>query len=370
MLHDFLQDTFLGSTLLRWALATTAVILITSVLRLINSVIQGRLEETAPKTASTLDDMMLDLSQRTSFPFQLAVGVAAATYILTLPDSWDQRVRSTVLLVVLIQTGVWASGIVNYLIIAMLDKRATPDPVSRTGRNMLRFLGLTLVWCAVLLLCLDNLGIDVTTLIAGLGVTGVAVALATQNIVGDLFASVSILLDKPFLVGDFIIIDNYMGTVERIGIKSTRIRSLGGEGIVFANSDLSKSRLRNYKSMQERRLVFTFSVRYDTPPDKLESIGVMVKEVVTGTPRARFDRAHWLAFGDNGLLFEVVYFALTDDYNVYMDIQQAINLGILRNLRAEGIALAYGTPVTQVPPELSTARRAELPSRSAAAPAS
>ncbi len=178
---------------------------------------------------------------------------------------------------------------------------------------------------------------------AGLGVTGIAVALALQNILGDLFASLSIVLDKPFVVGDYIVVDTLQGTVERIGLKTTRVRSLSGEQIVFSNADLLKSRLRNFKRMQERRVAFTFGVTYQTPEALLTRIPGIVREVITPLPSTRFDRAHFQSFGEYALLFEVVYFVTTPDYALFMDIQQAINLGLLGRFRQEGIAFAYPT---------------------------
>jgi small-conductance mechanosensitive channel len=199
------------------------------------------------------------------------------------------------------------------------------------------------VWSLVLLLALDNLGFNITALLAGMGIGGIAVALAAQNILGDLFASLSIVLDKPFVVGDFIVVGEQLGTVEYIGLKTTRIRSLGGEQIVFSNTDLLGSRIRNYKRMQERRVVFGFGVVYQTPHEKLQTIPGMVREIIGKLDRARFDRAHFKEYGDSSLNFEVVYYVLSADYNVYMDIQQAINLELFRRFQEDGIDFAYPT---------------------------
>ena len=171
----------------------------------------------------------------------------------------------------------------------------------------------------------------------------IAVALAAQNILGDLFASLSIVLDKPFAVGDFLIIDNYMGSVEKVGLKTTRVRSLSGEQLIFSNNDLLGSRIRNFKRMYQRRVVFSFGVVYETPANQLEAIPSMVREIVQGQPQTRFDRAHFQKFGDYALIFEVVYHVDSPDYNLYMDIQQAINLAIYRGLDERGLALAYPT---------------------------
>lgn len=190
---------------------------------------------------------------------------------------------------------------------------------------------------------LDNLGVDVTTLITGLGIGGVAIALATQNILGDLFASLSIVLDKPFVVGDFIRTGEDLGRVEQIGLKTTRVRSLSGELLVFSNSDLLQSRIRNYKQMEERRILFRIGVVYQTAPARLRRIPLIVREIIERQQAVRFDRAHFAAFGDSSYDFEFVYFVGSPDYNAYMDTQQAINLAIVDAFAAEKIELAYPT---------------------------
>jgi small-conductance mechanosensitive channel len=195
----------------------------------------------------------------------------------------------------------------------------------------------------VALLTLDNLGIDITALVAGLGIGGIAVALAVQNIFGDLFASLSITLDRPFVVGDFLTVGEVLGTVESIGIKSTRLRSLSGEQIVMPNSDLLSSRVRNYGRMLERRVVFATAVTYETPIDLLERIPRLIREIVEAQTDTRFDRSHFAAHGAASLDFETVYYVRSPDYNRYMDIQQAINLAVYRRFAAEGIEFAFPT---------------------------
>jgi small-conductance mechanosensitive channel len=199
------------------------------------------------------------------------------------------------------------------------------------------------LWSAVVLLALDNLGVDITALVAGLGVGGVAVALAVQNILGDLFASLAIVLDKPFVLRDFIIVGDLLGTVEHIGLKTTRVRALSGEQLIFSNADLLSSRIRNFGRMFERRVVFQIGVTYQTPRGKLEAIPGIIRDAITAQDGTRFDRSHFAAYGDFSLNFESVYYVLSPDYNRYMDIQQAINLRIHERFEAEEIEFAYPT---------------------------
>jgi small-conductance mechanosensitive channel len=199
------------------------------------------------------------------------------------------------------------------------------------------------LWSVILLLALDNLGVDVTALVAGLGVGGIAVALAVQNVLGDLFASLSIVLDKPFVIGDFVNVGELVGTVEHIGLKTTRVRSLSGEQIVFSNADLLGSRIRNFGRMYERRVVFTIGVTYQTPRSKLIAIPRIIREAVEARQKTRFDRSHFKEYAASSIDFETVYFVLDPNFNAYMDIQQEINLQIHERFEAEGIEFAYPT---------------------------
>lgn len=206
------------------------------------------------------------------------------------------------------------------------------------------------IWAVVLLLTLDNLGIKITTLVAGLGIGGLAIALAVQNVLGDLFASLSITFDKPFIVGDSLGVDNISGTVEQIGLKTTRLRSVTGEQIVMSNADLLKSRLRNYGRMDERRVVLTLGVTYETLHEKLERLPRELREIVEAQQHTRVERCHFARFGAGAIEFEAVYVMTTADYNIYMDVQQAINLSIHAWFEQEHIEFAQSVPKIVIPP--------------------
>jgi small-conductance mechanosensitive channel len=197
-----------------------------------------------------------------------------------------------------------------------------------------------LIWLLGIVFLLENLGFKVTSIVAGLGIGGAAIALASQSILGDLFSYFSIMLDRPFELDDFIIIGSDMGTIEHIGIKTTRIRSLDGEQLILSNKDLTDSRIRNYKRMQLRRVAFKLHVTYNTSEEKLKQACVLIRQIIEGIKKTRFDRAHFFAYRDADLEIEVVYFVLSEDYNVYMDVQQNINLGIKKAFEREGIEFA------------------------------
>ena len=199
------------------------------------------------------------------------------------------------------------------------------------------------IWALAFVVFLDNLGFKISALIAGLGIGGIAIALAAQAVLGDLFSYFAILFDRPFEVGDFIILDQYLGTIEHIGIKTTRIRSLGGEQVILSNTDLTSSRVRNYKRMGKRRVSFKLGVTYQTPLEKLKVMPGIIEKIIKGVKDTTFDRAHFFSYGDFNLVFEIIYYVMSRDYNKYMDTQQEINFAIKKEFEARGIEFAYPT---------------------------
>jgi len=306
-------------------------------------VLLNRWSRFAETTVNSFDDDLVAVLRRTQWWFLLVVGLYVGALSLDLPEQGDRFFHSVTVLTLLMQTGLWSSTFLAQLLERYQVKRRETDPGSATALSLVNFIGRVVLWSIILLLTLDNLGINVTALIAGLGVGGIAIALAVQNILGDLFASLSIVLDKPFAVGDFLIIDDLLGSVEHVGLKTTRLRSLSGEQLVFSNSDLLKSRIRNYGRMYERRVVFEIGVTYQTPRSKLEIIPSILREAVEASEGTRFDRSHFKAYGNFSLNFETVYYVLSADYNRYMDIQQAVNLHIHQRFEEEGIEFAYPT---------------------------
>lgn len=271
-------------------------------------------------------------------PFALMIGASA----LELQPQLERTLEVAAIAGVALQAGLW----ITHMIRGWVRRRTsaqTTDGDAITALALLGFAARVVVWALVLLSILDQMGFNITALVAGLGIGGVAVALAVQNILGDLFASLSIVLDKPFVVGDFIVVDTMRGTVERIGVKSTRVRSLDGEGIVFSNSELLKSRIRNFKQMRERRVLFTIGITYETSPEDVRAVPGMVESIVKAQEKTRFDRAHFKEYGDSALVFEIVYYVLDPAYNTYMDIQQEINLALFSSFAERGLSFAYPT---------------------------
>ena len=340
---SILSRELAGNTVGEWVLAAATLVLTPLVLLAVRRVAARRLHRIAHTTATRIDDVIVELLERTRTWFFVALGVVLASLLIELPHDGTRYLRLGAVSVALVQGGLWGVLAVERIIEQHFSADDPNDIGRATGSAVIRLFGIVAVWSLVLLMALANLGVDITALVAGLGIGGIALALGLQNILGDLFASVSILLDKPFVVGDFIIVGEFMGTVERIGVKTSHLRSLGGELIVFSNSDLLQSRVRNYRNMERRRVLFRLGVVYQTPHEQLRRIPQMLEECVQGIEGVSFDRAHFAEFGDFALKFEVVYFVLDRDYNVHMDHLQELNLAIHGAFQREGIEFAYPT---------------------------
>jgi small-conductance mechanosensitive channel len=336
------RTQFFGNTVGDWTLGVIAFLVTFTVLPLIRGYIsaQRRRWLRAGRELPIPVQLLALLIARTSKLFLLTLALKLAFTQVELPPRVEKAATTAIVLTFWFQFGLWLMAAVRFGI-ETRARRAGADSAISGSFDIIRFIASILVWSLALLLALDNLGIQIKPLLAGLGIGGIAVALAVQNVLGDLFASLSIALDKPFGVGDALQVDNISGTVEHIGVKSTRIRATTGEQIIISNADLLKSRLHNNARMQERRSAFVLNVTYDTPPEKLRAIPAMVREIVAAQPQTRFDRCHFLAYTDWALRFEVVYFVTVADFNTYANAQQAINLGVLERFRAMGIEFAF-----------------------------
>ncbi len=357
---QIVDGRFFGNTLGAWIAAGTVLVLTTIVLHAARSILVRRLGKLAARTATDVDDFVVDLLRRTRGYFILALSLSAAARALVLPALAVSAVRIVTWIAILLQVGTWASSLVTFWL-DRWSRRRGDDAVNVTTLSAFGAITRVAIWAMLAVLFIRwGLDKDITPLITGLGIGGIAVALAVQNVLGDLFSSLSIVLDKPFVIGDFIIVDGFLGSIEYVGLRTTRVRSLGGELIIFANTDLVKARVRNYKRMLERRVVFTIGVQYDTPPDEVAAIPGIVRDIVEKTPNTRFDRAHFLTWGDSSLNCEIVYWVLSPDFNVYADIHHGINLEILRRFNARGIEFAFPTRTLHVhgiPPVAETGAR-------------
>lgn len=335
-----------GNGVETWAVAVGVFAASWLVLRVLKSIFLNRARHFAERYDAKWLDLLTDLFDSTKWWFLMVLGLYFGSLVLAMEDRARNLTWGVAVLVLLLQAAMWGNRLIDFFIVRYAREKA--EAGAQMPIAILGFLSRLAMWTLIVLLALDNMGVDVTALVAGLGIGGIAVALAVQNILGDLLASLSIFMDRPFEKGDFIIVGDFMGTVEKVGVKTTRIRSLSGEQLIFSNNDLLTSRIRNYKRMDERRILFSVGVTYDTPHEKLTEVSKIISEIIEAQEQTRLDRVHFKSFGDSALIYEAVYYMLKPDYNLYMDTQQAINVEIYRRFGEEGLEFAFPTQTIHV----------------------
>jgi len=335
-----LERSVYGNTILDWLVATGITLLAALVLVALRAQglrwLRAHIAGTHPHAISR----MRAIFEGTRPWFLVMVAIFIGAQFLTLPPKADRFIDHLTIVAVIAQAAFWASLAIRHWLGREIALKRQTDAGAATTVAVLGFFAQLVLWSLVVLLALENLGFNITTLLAGLGIGGVAMALAAQGILGDVFASITIALDKPFAIGDFITLDDLMGTVEHVGLKTTRLRSLSGEQIVLSNTDLLKARVHNFKRLNERRVEFTLGIAYDTPAQQLALVPAIMREAIEAQPATRFDRAHFKKYGNSSLIFEAAFYYGDPDYNRYMDAQQAINLAIYRRFEQERIMLA------------------------------
>lgn len=341
------ENTLLGNTILQWLVALGIIIVSWAIIRGAKHVFLTRFKRFSAHTRTTLDDFIVQLAEGALIPALYLGALYAGVNYLTLTPKVDKLLHVAVMVVVTFIIIKTITSALNYLINNALGNDAADIEKKKQARGIIIIVNIVL-WILALVFLINNLGYNITSVVTGLGIGGVAIALASQTILGDLFNYFVIFFDKPFEVGDFIIVDDKMGSIEYIGVKSTRIRTLSGEQLICSNTNLVNARIHNYKRMENRRVVFTLGVVYNTSPEKVQRIPGLIKDIIVSQKDTRFDRAHFSAFGQFSLTFEVVYYILSADYNLYMDRQQAIYLSILNAFKREGIQFALPTQTLQI----------------------
>ncbi len=303
-----------------------------------------RIKKLTKKTKTKADSMVVEFIEQIGWPFDAVISLFFVSRFVTLPGVIDTAIYYMLIIIVVYYAGKGAFRTIDILISEQIEAKKEKDEISSAQLiRVMGSIGKVALGIIAALLIISNLGINVSSLLAGVGIGGIAIAFALQNILSDLFSSFSIFFDKPFVEGDFIIIGDDMGTVQKIGLKSTRILTLQGHELVVSNNELTSIRINNYRDMKERRALFHLGVVYDTPVKKLEKIPSIIKKIIEDTDKARFDRANFKKYGDFSLVFEVVYYAETSDYYEYMDINEKINLEIAKAFKKEKIEFAYPT---------------------------
>lgn len=375
-MHDaafitWVQETaFLGIPLWSLLLALAASVATYGVIQVVLGLLTRRANTWAAQSSNSTAQALADVVAGTSRFLVLMVALLVGASLLDLPGRWESRLSQLWFVAVALQMGLWGMRAIGLGVRRYVDRHSSAGMTQVSASATLLSWGLrTLLWSVVMLAILSNVGVNITAFVASLGVGGIAVALAMQNILGDLFASLAIAVDKPFEVGDFIAVGDITGTVQVIGLKTTRIRSLQGEQVVMSNTDLLKHTISNYRMMETRRIVFGFGVTFDATPEQAEAVPQVVRKIIEGLPQLKFDRAHFKAYGASALEYEVVYIVQDPAYGVYMDMQQAINLAMMREFKTLGVEFAFPTRTVHIATTPASLEAANVPSGSAEASA-
>lgn len=342
--QNWLQNEIWGNTLQAYFIAAAIFVGIIVGIKIVKRVVVWRLQKLVKKTENDIDDLVISIINTFTWPFEILVAFVISIQFLNLTDIVEQ-IGDYVLIIGLSVFVVLAlQKVIDYIIKKIITQRSEDD--EDFDASVFRVLGKIIkliLWVVAILIVVQNFGYDVTALVAGLGVGGIAIAFALQGVLSDMFSYFSIYFDKPFRAGDFIVVGKKSGTVERIGIKSTRLRTLQGEELVVSNKELTEAKVHNYKRMKSRRVVLEFGVTYDTKTEMLREIPKIIAKLISPVDNAKFDRAHFKKFGDSALIFEVVYHIQSEDYEEYMDVQEKVNLGVKEELENRGIEFAYPT---------------------------
>lgn len=336
---------FFGNTGYDYIVAFVIFAALIIILKIIKMIVVGRLRQLAKKTKTDFDDTLIEIFGKVKPPFYFFVALFFSIKSLMLPNLVSTGFKILFYIVIVWEIINGLGKLVDYFAGKYLSQMEGGDKQGQS-KAMVRAVNMivkAILWAFGLTLILANLGVDVTSIIASLGIGGLAVALALQNVLRDIFSSFSIYIDKPFMIGDYIVVGEDSGTVEKIGMRSTRIRTLQGEEMVISNTELTDARVKNFKKMEKRRVAFELGVVYETKQDKLKAIPDIIKEIVMVVKGAEFDRCHFKSYGESSLNFEIVYYVRSAEYSDYMDINQAINLQIFERFAKEKIEFAYPT---------------------------
>jgi len=336
------EASFLGNTLDHYLYALLVFAGIYIGLALIRGLVLVRLKVVAKKTKNKFDDTVINALLKINWPFFFFVSLLSAIrYVKTIEIVNEIAFYLTVFVITIYVVRVLRVLIVqgSHAFNTRGDKSEEDYDDSLT--NVMATIIQALVWLGVVLFLLSNVGVDITTALAGVGVGGIAIAFALQNVLSDLFASFSIYFDKPFKKGDFLVIGTDSGIVQKIGLKSTRIKTLQGEELVVSNKELTETRINNFKKLERRRVVFSIGVQYDTGIKKMEKIPDLIEKIIKNAKDVEFDRCHFKEYADSSMNFEIVFYINSSDYKFYMDKRQKINMKILETFNKEKIDFAF-----------------------------
>ncbi len=344
----FLSNEIAGNELWQWSAALATTLAVTIVGPVVLRSIRQRLRTIEAHGAADWRDAIIRMLSATRSVVLGLLGLTIGLRFLSLPDDVNSLLSRFASSLVIIQVGLWVSAILQGLFEVWLAKSS--ERMHTTAVVAVRLVVRMVVWTLVVLTILSNFGVQISAVVAGLGIGGVAAALAVQSLLGDVFSALFLFADRPFDIGDFIVLGEDVGTVQSIGWRTTRIRALGGQELIFPNNDLTSSRINNFGRMKDRRVVFEIGLVYGTATEDVKRVPSMIREIIEGSEGVRFDRSHFKGFGSSALLFETVFFVFGPDYTEYMSRQQTIMLAILEKFRKEGLEFAFPTQTIHLNP--------------------
>lgn len=328
------ESVVAGNTTRGYGWAAVFFVVLVGLFWLLQKVVLWRVRRLTDKTATDIDDTLVRLIEKIRPPVFMVVALWVAVRTLTLTPLLRAIVDGATVAVLVYQTVITLQTLINFVIGRRLRRSAHESALLIVNK-----ISAVVLWSVGILFVLSNFGINVTSLVAGLGIGGIAIALAAQNILGDLFSALAIYLDKPFAVGDFIITGDVMGQVTHVGIKTTRLRALSGEEIVLPNRDVTAARIRNLRRMRQRRVVFELGVAADTPAEVLRTIPDLIKKGVERVENTRFSAANLVKLDSSRFVFEVVYHVTDPDFDIYRGVQEKIVLEIVEECARASIAV-------------------------------
>ena len=342
-----LLETGIGSETSEIAVASVVFFTLLIAMLVLRIILKSKIKKLTEKTENKFDDLIVDTLLSVHWIFYIVISLYFSLEYIGIEGIVSSIIKPVIIIGLTYYAAKSVIGVINFYTDKIKHKRVqTSDDIGII--HFIEKVAKAIVWGFAIILMISNLGYNVTTLVAGLGIGGIAVAFATQNILSDIFSSITIYFDKPFRIGDFIVIGEESGTVEHVGIKSTRIKSLSGEEIVFANKQLTDSKIKNYSKMSKRRISFSIGIEYGTSKEKLEKIPSIIKEIINKQDNITFDRSHFKEFGDFSLNFETVFYVESGSYVEYLNAQQAVNLKIAEEFEKQEISMAFPTQTIHI----------------------
>ncbi|MFH1533394.1 MAG: mechanosensitive ion channel family protein [Nitrospirota bacterium] len=337
-----------GNTVYDYGFALIVFVGLFIIFKLFKIIVVGRIGKLAKKTKNSFDDELIKAIEAISPLFYFVVALYFPLRMIVMNPTAEKVITGVFLVVVVYQVVKTLQTLIEYALMRFASKRDGKGVQAETTFVGIKLIVRIVLWIVAILLILSNLGVNITSLIASLGIGGLAIAFAVQNVLSDLFSSFSIYFDKPFVVGDTIMIGTQTGKVKYIGLKTTRVITLEGDELVVSNSELTSSQVRNFGKMKNRRVKTNIGVEYGTSLVKLKKINEIVKKIVDKVEATEFDRCHFKDFGDSSLNFEIIYSVMSGDMNEYMDRQQEINFTMAEAFEKEGIVMAFPTQTVHV----------------------